>query len=65
MKDASNRDWMWSTQISETDGRYLILYVSKDTSRVCASLLPFIRMLIGAIPSEIPTLGRGFAREQD
>lgn len=34
MKDASNRDWMWGTQVSEVDGKYVALYVNKDTSRV-------------------------------
>lgn len=34
MKDASNRDWMWGTQVTELDGRYVALHVNKDTSRV-------------------------------
>lgn len=33
MKDASNREYMWSAQTT-LDGRYVILYTSKDTSRV-------------------------------
>lgn len=34
VKDAEHREWMWSTSISELDGRYLFLTVSRDTARV-------------------------------
>ena len=34
MKDPEHPDWMWTAGISELDGRYLELYVSKDSSRV-------------------------------
>lgn len=37
IKDAEHREWMWGTSISELDGRYLFLSVSRDTARVCAS----------------------------
>ena len=41
-KDESNPTWMWGTEVTEVDGRYLMLSVTKDTSRVrsqtiCAS----------------------------
>ncbi|KAI0786495.1 prolyl oligopeptidase [Abortiporus biennis] len=32
-KDEEHPDWMWGTEITEVDGRYLLLHVSKDTSR--------------------------------
>ncbi|KAI0346955.1 hypothetical protein BDW22DRAFT_1321836 [Trametopsis cervina] len=32
-KDDSNPEWFWSAEVSEVDGRYLILSVSRDTSR--------------------------------
>ena len=35
LKDPENPDWMWSVSISELDGRYLELSISKDSSRVC------------------------------
>ncbi|KAF8448942.1 prolyl oligopeptidase [Boletus edulis BED1] len=33
MKDAEHREWMWGTSVSELDGRYLFLSVSRDTAR--------------------------------
>jgi len=33
VKDDENPEWMWSADISEVDGRYLILYINKDTDR--------------------------------
>ena len=33
-KDESNPEWMWGTEITELDGRYLLLSVRRDTSRV-------------------------------
>ena len=42
MKDAEHREWMWGPSISELDGRYLFLSVSRDTARVCVFLLPSI-----------------------
>lgn len=32
-KDDANPEWFWGAEISEEDGRYLILSVSRDTSR--------------------------------
>ncbi|KAH8102803.1 prolyl oligopeptidase [Phellopilus nigrolimitatus] len=32
VKDAANPEWMWGSQVTP-DGRYLALYISKDTSR--------------------------------
>ncbi|KAI0761741.1 hypothetical protein BC629DRAFT_1443455 [Irpex lacteus] len=32
-KDDANPEWFWGTDISEVDGRYLVLSVAKDTSR--------------------------------
>ncbi|KAH9921497.1 prolyl oligopeptidase [Epithele typhae] len=32
-KDPSNPTWMWGTEITEVDGRYLILTISRDTGR--------------------------------
>jgi hypothetical protein len=34
IKDPEHPDWMWSAAVSEVDGRYLELTVSKDSSRV-------------------------------
>ena len=33
-KDETNPTWMWGTEITEVDGRYLMLTITKDTSRV-------------------------------
>ena len=33
MRDASHPDWMFYPGVSEIDGRYLELHISKDTSR--------------------------------
>ncbi|KAH0836753.1 prolyl oligopeptidase [Lanmaoa asiatica] len=33
MKDAEHREWMWGPSVSELDGRYLFLTVSRDTAR--------------------------------
>lgn len=35
MKDSEHGEWMWAASISELDGRYLFLSVSRDTARVC------------------------------
>ena len=35
MRDAEHPTYMWGASVSEVDGRYLYLYTSKDTSRVC------------------------------
>ncbi|KAI0637652.1 prolyl oligopeptidase [Trametes polyzona] len=32
-KDESNPEWMWHVEVTELDGRYLILSVTRDTSR--------------------------------
>jgi prolyl oligopeptidase len=37
MKDDDHPNYMWGTQVTSPDGRYLILYVSRDTARVCGS----------------------------
>jgi hypothetical protein len=34
MKDDENPEWVWSADITEVDGRYLLLYISKDMARV-------------------------------
>jgi prolyl oligopeptidase len=34
LKDSEHPDWMWSAGVSEIDGRYLTVYISKDSSRV-------------------------------
>ena len=36
VKDDAHPDWMWHMEVSEVDGRYLILSVTQDTARVCA-----------------------------
>lgn len=41
MKDSEHPEWMWATTISELDGRYLFLTVSRDTARVCIFLSVF------------------------
>lgn len=33
MKDPENPEWMWSMDITETDGRYLSMYVLKNSDR--------------------------------
>ena len=33
-KDESNPEWMWGTEITEVDGRFLLLSIRRDTSRV-------------------------------
>lgn len=33
LKDPENPTWMWGTEISEVDGKYLILTISRDTAR--------------------------------
>lgn len=33
LKDPSNPEWLWGVEITEVDGRYLLVSVSKDTSR--------------------------------
>ncbi|KAJ3476870.1 hypothetical protein NLI96_g10855 [Meripilus lineatus] len=33
LKDPSNPEWMWGAEISEVDGRYLLVTISRDTSR--------------------------------
>ena len=37
-KDESNPEWMWGTEITEVDGRYLLLSIRRDTSRVCVTI---------------------------
>ncbi|CAL1703361.1 unnamed protein product [Somion occarium] len=32
-KDPKNPEWMWGADVTEVDGRYLILSISRDTSR--------------------------------
>ena len=34
MKDPNNPHFLWGSAVSERDGRYLIVTVRKDTSRV-------------------------------
>lgn len=34
VKDDNNPEWIWGVDISEVDGRYLMLYINKDTDRV-------------------------------
>lgn len=34
LKDPEHPDWMWSASVSELDGRYLVLYINKDSARV-------------------------------
>ena len=34
MKDPENPLWMWHPVITELDGRYIVLSITKDTSRV-------------------------------
>jgi len=39
MENPDQREWMWGAAVSEVDGRWLELYVSRDTSRVWFSIL--------------------------
>jgi prolyl oligopeptidase len=34
MKDDQNPEWLWSVDFDEVEGKYLALYIVKDTSRV-------------------------------
>lgn len=34
-KDESEPEWFWGADVTEDDGRYLMMSISKDTSRVC------------------------------
>lgn len=38
-KDDANPEWFWGAEISEEDGRYLIMSVSRDTARVSDQFL--------------------------
>lgn len=38
MKDDDHPNYMWGAQVTTPDGRYLVLYISRDTARV--SLFP-------------------------
>ena len=38
LKDETHPEWMWHMQVSEVDGRYLILSISRDTAPVRTSL---------------------------
>jgi len=40
IKDDTNPEWMWTADISQVDGKYLTLYVLRDTSRVLVLRLP-------------------------
>ncbi|KAI0034395.1 prolyl oligopeptidase [Vararia minispora EC-137] len=33
MKNSERPEWMWGTSVTEIDGRWLVLYTSRDTSR--------------------------------
>ena len=33
-KDPTNPEWMWGSEVTEIDGRYLLLSIRRDTSRV-------------------------------
>ena len=39
MKNPDQPEWQWRAAVSEVDGRWLELYVSRDTSRVWSSVL--------------------------
>lgn len=40
LKDPEHPDWMWGASVSEVDGRYLEVGISKDSSRVRAPFPP-------------------------
>jgi len=40
MKDDENPEWIWGVDISEVDGRYLALYIAKDTAMVRFQYFP-------------------------
>ena len=40
-KDDSEPEWFWGADVTEDDGRYLVMSVSKDTSRVCQHVISF------------------------
>jgi hypothetical protein len=41
MKNPEEPEWMWGASVSEVDGRWLMLYASRDTSRVGVALAAF------------------------
>ena len=43
VKDDAHPDWMWHMEVSEVDGRYLILSVTQDTARVRAYMKTELR----------------------
>ena len=38
IKNSDQPEWLWGAGISEVDGRWLELYISRDSSRVCFSV---------------------------
>ncbi len=57
-KDESNPEWMWGTQVTELDGRYLLLSIRRDTSRVRLRGSTFYRLHQFIPPTEKPALDR-------
>jgi hypothetical protein len=39
MTNPDQPEWLWGAAVSEVDGRWLELYVSRDTSRVRFTML--------------------------
>jgi len=55
MENPEHRDWTFGTQISELDGKYLILYSECDTSRVSYFISPHYAYADRSL--EMPFLG--------
>jgi hypothetical protein len=47
MENPDQPEWLWGAGISEVDGRWLELSVSRDTSRVCRSTSSVDSLLTG------------------
>lgn len=44
IKDAANPTWIFVAEVTEVDGRYVLLTIQKDTSRVSMSVLRFVNV---------------------
>ena len=42
MENPDQPEWLWGVAVSEVDGRWLELSVSRDTSRVCLPTFPWM-----------------------
>jgi hypothetical protein len=50
VEDPEHREYMYYVEVSEVDGRFLLLYTSRDTSRVGPIYTRFITVLTVEYP---------------